>query len=156
MAGTTGALTRDNPQRAIRDNTIANHRLAGKTYWQIAQKMGCSKGTVQTVLNDEEIKDVLLTGQREMARMVPKAVDNYNSLLKSTDEKIQHNVSKDVLQINRIMPSHTVNQFITNIFDQSQTIYSSEVLGLIGGNDQHDDIVDVDLGLDNEISGEDD
>jgi len=60
--------------------------------------------------------------------------------------------------MNRIMPSHTVNQFITNIFDQSQTIYSSEVLSLLENAAARpaEEVIDVDLGLEDGVSSEDD
>ncbi len=116
--GTNGALTKDNPLRAVRDMAIATERLNGKTYRELSAQFGLSKGALNNILNDDEIRDVIETGTKEMVRLVPKAVDNYEKLLDSKDEKIKLQASKDCLQTTGIIPSHTQSSVMINILNQ--------------------------------------
>jgi hypothetical protein len=121
--------------------------LAGGTYREIASKHNLSKATIHYILQDDEIKDVIQTGTKEMINMVPKAIDNYKMLLESDDQAIVLKASKDTLQTTGIMPSHTQNQVIYNIFNQSNTVINPEVLNILSNHEQQP-IIDVDLGLD--------
>lgn len=116
--GTNGALTKDNPQRAVRDRAIAAERLNGKTYRELSEQFGLSKGALGNILNDDEIRDVIETGTKRMVSLVPKAVGNYEKLLDSADEKIKLQASKDCLQTTGIMPSHTQSTVMINILNQ--------------------------------------
>ena len=116
--GTNGALTKDNPQRAIRDRTIAAERLKGKTYRELSAQFGLSRGALGNILNDDEIRDVIETGTKQMVSLVPKAVGNYEKLLDSKDEKIKLQASKDCLQTTSIMPSHAGSSIVVNILNQ--------------------------------------
>ena len=116
--GTDGALTKDNPVRSERDGTIAAERLAGKTYRELSEQFGISKSTVFRILHDDEIRDVIETGTKEIVRLVPRAVNNYEQLLSSQDEKIKLQASKDCLQMTGIAPSHTQSTVMINILNQ--------------------------------------
>jgi hypothetical protein len=116
--GNNGALTKDNPQRAVRDRAIAAERLKGKTYRELSEQFGLSKGALGNILNDEEIRDVIETGTKRMVSLVPKAVGNYEKLLDSADEKIKLQASKDCLQTTGIIPSHTQSTVMINILNQ--------------------------------------
>jgi hypothetical protein len=103
----TGALAANNPARAGRDRTIAVDRLtSGLSYRQLADKYGISKSTVCEILNNDQAKDVIDTGRRKMASMIPKAVDNVWSLLDSEDSKIRLETTKIVLQATDVIASH--------------------------------------------------
>jgi Mor family transcriptional regulator len=67
--GTNGALTKDNPQRAIRDRTIAGERLKGRTYRELSEQFRLSKSAIQNILNDDEIRDVIDTGTKHMVSL---------------------------------------------------------------------------------------
>ena len=127
-------LTRDNPARAERDRTVAEDRLKGMTYAQIAAKHGIVKSTVGEILKDDDIKAILEQGTKELIAFIPKAVDNYNHLLTSDTEKIQLEASRDILKTTGIMPSHTSTQFFTNIYNQTNTIsmLDPRIMGVIG------------------------
>jgi len=53
-----------------------------------------------------------------MIRLIPKAVDNYEVLLNSSDEKIRLQASKDCLQNTGVMASHTLPPVMVNIMNQ--------------------------------------
>lgn len=144
--GTNGALTKDNPQRAIRDRTIAAERLNGKTYRELQEQFGLSKGTIHNILNDDEIRDVIETGTKRMVSLVPKAVGNYEKLLDSKDEKIQLQASRDCLQTTGIIPSHTQSTVMINILNQQVNPAQTEELAQIAAFLQHQwqtDAIDV-------------
>ncbi|MFH0754822.1 MAG: hypothetical protein V2A70_09670 [Candidatus Omnitrophota bacterium] len=143
--GTNGALTKDNPQRAIRDRTIAAERLNGKTYRELAEQFGLSKSAIQNILNDDEIRDVIETGTKQMVSLVPKAVGNYEQLLDSADEKIKLQASKDCLQTTGIMPSHTQSPVMINILNQQVNPAQTKELAQIAAFLQHQwesDVID--------------
>lgn len=119
--GTNGALTKDNPQRAVRDRAIAAERLNGKTYRELSEQFHLSKSAIENILNDDEIRDVIDTGTKHMVSLVPKAIGNYEKLLDSKDEKIQLQASKDCLQTTGIIPSHTQSTVMINILNQGIT-----------------------------------
>ena len=106
------------PQRAVRDRAIAAERLKGKTYRELSEQFGLSKGALGNILHDDEIRDVIETGTKRMVSLVPKAVGNYEKLLDSADEKIQLQASKDCLQTTGIIPSHTQSTVMINILNQ--------------------------------------
>ena len=142
-------LTKDNPARNERDCTIAQDRLKGMTYSQIAEKHGVVKSTVGNILRDDDIKAILEQGTKELIAFIPKAVDNYNHLLTSGTEKIQLEASRDILKTTGIMPSHTSTQFFTNIYNQTNTIsmLDPRIMGVIGsalgGLLDSDDVIEV-------------
>ena len=137
-------LTKDNPARAERDLTIAGKRLQGATYSQLAKEFGMTKANVSYILNDEEIKEVIQEGSRRIVSLVPLAVDTYREVLQGTDNKLKLAAGKDVLQNNRIFASHTENQYIFNIFNQTNNTLSPEVLQLLS-NKEDADVLDIEL-----------
>jgi hypothetical protein len=119
MIGKYGALTKSNPARSERDRTIATERLKGRTYGEFAKQFGLSKSTLHNILTADEIRDIIETGTMEIMSLVPKAVDNYQKLLDSKDEKIRLQASKETLQISGVMPSHTVSSVVVNVLNQN-------------------------------------
>ena len=115
-------LTKDNPARMERDVTIANNRLAGMTYNELAKQHNLSKAHISRILNDDEIKDVLQTGTKQLVSMVPRAIQNYHDFLTSDNEKIKLEASRDIQKTTGIMPTHTVNQFFTSIMNQHNQV----------------------------------
>ena len=148
MAGVQGALTKDNPARMQRDESIALGRLTGKTYAELAKHHGISEATVSRVLNDEEVKEVIETGAKLYAGMIPKAISNYESLLDSKDEKIKHSASKDVLTATGIQPSHAQSIVIQNSFNRQSVELTPEVLSLLQSRPISGQIIDCSLDLD--------
>lgn len=94
-------------ERTNRNRTMAEDRLHGYTYSELSKKYGLAKSTIYSALNNEQIKEIIEVGQREMVSMAPIAVDNYRQLLRSEDEKIRLQASKEVLQTAGIVQSHT-------------------------------------------------
>jgi len=135
--GKNGALAKNNPARLERDLTIAAERLRGKTYRELSEQFGLAKSTLHHILNDDEIRDVIETGTREMVRLVPKAVQNYQASLDSTDEKIRLQASKDCLQTTGVMPSHTPASVVVGVLNQQVNPVVTEELKKIKAFLQH-------------------
>ena len=110
-------LTSDNPQRSIRDHTIAQQRIQGMTYREIAKANNVCIHTVGRVLNDTEIKDIVESGTRELVSFIPLAIDNYHSILTDKKHSDHYKVSKDCLQATGILPSHASSVTINNILN---------------------------------------
>jgi Mor family transcriptional regulator len=114
-----------------RDRTIAAERLAGKTYRELSKQFRLSKSALFRILHDDEIRDVIETGTKQMVSLVPKAISNYQALLDSDDEKIKLQASKDCLQTTGIIPSHTQSTVMINILNQHSTVAQREELNQI-------------------------
>ena len=107
-----------NPAKLERNLTIAERRLEGQTYRQLAAANGISKAQIHNILNTEQCRDVIATGTKQLISLVPKAIDNYRVFLSSEDKAIRYKASKDALQTVGILASHTdakiINQYISN------------------------------------------
>ena len=138
-----------NPAKLERNLTIAQDYLKpGASYAKLAKSYGLTKAAIHYILTDDEIKDVIATGTREMVSLIPKALDNYKGFLESDDAKIKLTASQDVLKNTSITPSHNTNQMIVNINTGSRPELSPEVIQLLKIHNQQDnDIIDIDLGL---------
>jgi len=140
-------LSKDNPERTKRDNAIASQRLEGSSYQEIADRMNLGKTSIHRILQDDEIKDVMETAQKKMVDMVPRVIDNYETLLVSEDESMRLKASQDVAKNVGLAPSNARNQFIVNILDQSSNVISPEVLpflrSMLGSGDINQDAIDI-------------
>lgn len=148
MAGTVGALTKDNPARYKRDSTIASYRAAGLTMRQIADKMGLDKATICHVINDDDIKPLIEQEAKVLLGLVPRAVDVVRETLDGEDNKLKYQASKDVLQSTGILPSHTQAVIIQNSFNQTNVELTPEVLSLLQSRPPASQIIDCNLDLD--------
>lgn len=136
-----------NPAIAERNLTIAQDRLAGATYRELSKRYGLATSTLHEILTDDEIKDVIETGTKEMIALVPKALDNYTRLLASGNDKIRLEASRDVTKNVGISPSHTQNQVIVNMFSGGADM-APEVLNLLRLHAQSaHEIIDIDLDI---------
>lgn len=135
--GTTGALAKDSPGSLRRDVMIAYERLQGNTYSQIASKFGISKATVSRTLQDEHIAKIVNEGTKQLVLGIPLAVNNYldpvDGFLFSPDEKIRLDATRDILKMVGIIPSHTTNNYISNVTQVNNTILSPHVGQLLDG-----------------------
>jgi hypothetical protein len=121
--------THNNPGKMERNVTIAQDRLAGKTYAELAELHKVSKATISRVLNDDEIRAVLKQGTNELVSMVPLAVNNYLTILSDTKHSDFYKASKDTLQNTGILSSHTGgNTYIENMLVVSDGPQAKDVL----------------------------
>lgn len=128
-------LTQDNPARAKRDLTIANMRLEGSTYAEIAKETGVTKATVCNVLKTDHIKEIIEQGTKDLLEAVPNAVQNIVDFSKGDDKHYKYKASKDILEITGIQPSRTQNHFIQQIYiDQRQNSIDPNLLQILGGH----------------------
>jgi len=147
--GTEGALIQDNPQRLKRDLSLAQDRIAGKTYKELAQAYGITEGRISQILNDDQIKGIIEEGSRQMVSLVPKAIDNYRDILTNTkDDKVKLSASKDILQSTGIAATHTTSVIIQNSFNRQSVELTPEVLSLLQSRPPARQIIDCNLDLD--------
>ena len=110
-------LTTNNPDKIQRNATIAQDRLAGMVYSEIAQKHNLDKSQVCRILNNDDIKDIVETGTKHLVSMVPLAIDNYRTFLSDKEHPDHYKASKDALQTTGILASHTQSTTINNILN---------------------------------------
>ena len=141
-----------NPAIEGRNETIIQKRLQGKAYRQIAKETGVSKATVCRVLNKEECRDVLNTGQRQIISLVPKAVDNLYTFLDSNNETIKHKATNDVLRITGIDTPRTdhpvTHQYIGQV---NINQIDPEVYQLLLGRQANETAIDAEYTVDDTL-----
>ena len=86
-------------ERKIRDVTIANKRLTGKSQAQIAKEVGISKMQVCRVLKQDEIAAMVQEGQSKIVSLIPKAADNMADFLQDEDKDYRYKASQDILKL---------------------------------------------------------
>ena len=99
--------TNNNPAKVQRNAIIAQDRLSGMVYSEIAAKHNIDASTVCRVLQDDEIRDILKTGTNNLVSFVPLAIDNYNTFLTDKSHPDHYKASKDTLQNTGVLASHT-------------------------------------------------
>ena len=107
-----------NPAIAERNVTIANKRLEGCTYKELSKEFGISKTQIHRVLSNDECRDIIETGTKQLISLVPKAIDNYYDFLHSDDDNYRYKASKDLLETTGIRASRTENPVIQQYFTQ--------------------------------------
>jgi len=125
-------LTKDNPGRKKRDVTIANDRLAGMTYAQIAAKHGISKPTVHRALKDDEIKEIVETSTAVRITQLPRTDQVYQERLEDKERPdLQLKAAQDIRKAVGILPSNVINQRITNVFNQQNNLITAQTMDLV-------------------------
>jgi len=122
--------TNGNAAKMERNVSIANDRLAGKTYVELSNKYGISQAHISRILNDDEIKDVIETGTRQLVSRIPLAIDNYDRILNDKEHSDHYKASKDCLQTVGILASHTSSTNITNILNVQSGPTEAQAAGI--------------------------
>jgi len=122
----------------IRDNKIAQDRVKGMNYIQLAKKHGISKSRIGQILRKDDIKEIIETGSAQMVAMVPKAIDVQYQAMEITDKEGKPTIlaikaSENVLKTSSVMPSNTTNQTINNVFNQQNNVITPETLNIVKG-----------------------
>ena len=137
------------PSKVKQAVTIAQDRLRGDSYREIAKKRGVSIATVSRVLNKDEIKDVIDQGLVEMISRVPDAIQCVDKTLRDyrLNAALAYKASEFILKTATIAPSTVENQTINNIVNVQNNITLSQAVaksiqGMFNHND--DDIIEVD------------
>lgn len=118
-------------ERDQRDRSIANDRLSGVSFNDLAKKYHLSTNTVSSILNKDEMRQIVDTGTSFLVQYVPKAIDNYIEFLSSDDKRIRLKTTENLLQAVGILPSHTQSQVIYNIYNQTNHVYSDRVIEIV-------------------------
>ncbi len=147
---------------------IISERASGAKQQEIADNVGLDISTVCKFVNKEDVKSLIESEQARLIMALPDAVGNVIDLVQdfkgikkriNTENAKEHDkffiemgykATKDVLTINSVFPSHVTNQYITNLFNQTNNVFPAPVMKLLAIAHQDDDIIDVDLGLDDE------
>ncbi len=145
------SLLKGNPARKERDVAIAQERIAGKTYQQIADKFGVCKGHVGYILKDDEIKAMVEQGTSRTISMIPLANKVYYDRLTDPNEKaLQLKAAQDIKKMAGILPSNVQNNKITQIFNQTNNLITGETMDLAkrilpGFNAEDIDVVEAEV-----------
>lgn len=120
------------PDLIIRDNEIANDRVAGMTYIELAKKYKISKTRIGQILSKPEIKEVIDAGIAQMISLIPLAVDVQLKAMNNFDKNdtLAVKASETTLKTGTILPTNQVNRTINNIYNQTNTIITPGTMEL--------------------------
>jgi len=117
----------------VRNNKIAQDRLAGMKYRELAKKYNISKTRIGQILSTPEIKDVIDTGTSQMISLIPLAVDAHLKAMDNFDKNgtLALKSAETILKAGAILPTNQVNRIISNIYNQTNTIITPETMNLL-------------------------
>lgn len=107
MPSKTGALTKDNPERLLRDSTIAELRLEGKTYRQIAEHTGLDFTRIGQILKQPEIEKRINQVKSYYIQHADYIGTRFLNLCLHDDPKISTANIKQFHKVTGITPAHT-------------------------------------------------
>jgi len=116
-----------------RDNAIAQSKLAGMTYREMAKKYDVSPARICQVLTKPEIKDILDTGTAEMISMIPLAINTHHKAMDNyaNNDTLAVKAAETILKTGAIIPSNTINATINTIYNQTNNIVTTETMDLV-------------------------
>ncbi|KKN32533.1 hypothetical protein LCGC14_0812980 [marine sediment metagenome] len=113
----------------VRNETIAQERIAGLSFSVIATKHHLSKSAIAHVLGKDHIKEAVQDGILSQIDLIPQANTVVEDCLKSDDEKIKLDASKVIFKNVGITPSHTqIN--INAMFKSDNRTQNVQIQGL--------------------------
>ena len=137
------------PVKKIQAVTMANDKLSGLSYREIAKKHNCSKMTVHRRLKSQEIKEFIEDATSDMISMLPLAIKTqYDALLDKDNKALGLKASENILKTGGVMPSNVQNQTITNIFNVQNNIGLNPTVAksLINAfNNDDEDIIEAEI-----------
>ncbi len=136
-------LTKDNPARIVRDLTLAQKRLEGESYSALAKKYHLSRERIHQIIHSDDIRPIIEYGQAQMVALIPDAINNYVSLLKSKDEGIKLKASQDICKNTGIAPTHTLNQLVMNVYNTTNNMLFAPAVQALLGTDEGQEVMDV-------------
>ena len=116
-----------------RDTAMAQSKLAGMTYREMAKKYNVSPARVCQVLQKSEIKDILDAGTAQMISMIPMAVDTHCKAMMNFEDNdtLAVKAAETILKTGAIIPSNTINATINTIYNQTNNIVTTETMDLV-------------------------
>jgi len=121
-----------NPKKMKQIATIAEKRLQGETYLEIARDLGISKATVCRVLQREEAQDLIETGTNNIIGHIPKADQVLFGFLNDTDNPaLRFKAMELVYKIAAILPSNQINQYIKEMNIQQNNTLTPDTMQLV-------------------------
>lgn len=112
-------------EKAEQNVTIIESRLAGMSCREIANLMNTTPATISRRLSDPDVRAVLDTATRELTSYVPEVIEGYADLIRSDSDKIKLEAMRDITKITGIAPTHTTNNFFTQINQQNNNYAES-------------------------------
>ncbi len=141
--------TNGNPAKIARNHSIAEDRVSGMTYKEIAKKHNLTYGHIGAILRDEQIRKVIKKSTSKIVELTPLAVNKFRKILVDENHSEHYKAVKDCLVITGIAPSHAQNNYITNILQVNvadnvdtrvQELYQTHFQDF---NNQDDQIIDA-------------
>ena len=128
-----------------RDNAIAQSKVAGMTYREMAKKFDVSPARICQVLKKSELKDLIDTGTNQIISMIPLASDIQYKTMITTDEQgnptaLAQKASELVLKTGGIVPSNVQNQTVNTVYNiQNNVTLNPGVAKALSGLSMQDD-----------------
>lgn len=143
----------DNPR--LKDSVI-KQLAVGTPQREIAEQVGLDRSQISRFANKQDVKKFIEQEQMRLLDVVPDAVESVMELIRDFKDTPKENTGQrkliykaisDVLKSVGLFTTPVQSQTLINIYDDaSQTIFSPEVLEIL--RNHHSDIIDVDLGFD--------
>ena len=146
--------TNGNPGKVLRNFTIINEQLRGKSCKQIGDKVGLSKMQVSNILRSKDIQPYRDHLYRKLFTIgINEVPTNYNELLQSENERIKLDATRDIAQIIGISGANTPPALQQYIQINQQISVDSELKSAydqcFSPIDDDIEVIDVELADDN-------
>lgn len=120
---------------------IAQDRIQGLTYAELANKYNVVKSTIHNVLHKSEIKTMVDGGTSQVISMIPRACKVLSGFLDDADNPtLKFKAAETVLKTGAIVPSNTINQTVNAVFNiQNNITLNAGVAKALNGSLLSDD-----------------
>lgn len=110
---------KDNAMTGLQIVKVANDRVAGATYRELAAKYKCSAMSICRTLNREDAKEIIEIGMQQQIALIPKAINVLQETMQDlpVDNPLRLKASQTVLQNTGLTPSHTPSVYIQQIIN---------------------------------------
>jgi DNA-binding transcriptional MocR family regulator len=111
---------------------VAQDRLGGAVYRELAQKYNVNESTICRVLQKDEIREVLEAGMQQQISLVPKAIDVLQDTLNQTEDAgLRLKAADTVLKNTGLSPNNSTSITLTQILNVNQNEVSPAVQRLL-------------------------
>lgn len=115
-------LTSKDPNKLHQTALMAEMVANGMTHKSVAAKTGVHQTTVTRRLKTDVARQILDEAYDQQVQLLPKCSTRFVQILDSDDDKIALSAIQTVWKNTGITPTHTASQYITNIYQQHNTV----------------------------------
>jgi hypothetical protein len=107
---------------------VITRRLGGQSIRRIAREEGIDRKTVDRILTQREVVEMIAQYRQRLLSLVPEAIDVYRDALSSDDERIRVTVANKLVEGLQVMPRGGSGQ-IADMANQASSSPLEEVRG---------------------------